>query len=123
MSDQYYKFDVDHDNAVIKIFMRGFWPMDTVKPYFDAKQKAIDDLLAPGTPREALKILIDVSEWEVQHKEVAEYIAIFDHKPDGIKTAVVNRGDALHKMQSKRIATKGYQFFPNKEDAIIWLES
>ena len=122
MSQQHYQFLINYENSRIEIAMIGFWTMEIMDSYVKAKKQALDDIRVTGKSRDDITILFDISEWQLQSKEVAERLAMYDGGNDAFKTAVVTRSDTLHKMQSKRIATQDYWFFSNKAEAEKWLD-
>ncbi len=114
-------FDIKIDSGFIHIALRGFWSAETVPAYYNAKNTAIDQVVATGTPINDVKILFDIREWETQARNVTEMIDALDDR--GIKAAVIAQSAMLPRKQSERLAGDNYQFFGTKEEAIAWLKS
>ncbi len=116
-----YDIQFESGTNLIHIALRGFWSVETVSEYYDAKNIAIDKVIASGCSINNVRILFDIREWDTQSREVGEMILALDDR--GVKGAVIAQKAMLPRKQSERLAGSNYQFFATQEAALTWLNS
>lgn len=116
-------FDVvpDHDLRMLRLKLRGFWDDGTMVRYLNAIRGAMADLQRTGGCK---SILIDMSDFPIQSKAVAEGHARQLHyvrDRGGIRVAFVMQS-ALSKLQAARVASDtGNSTFDTEQAALDWL--
>jgi len=118
-------FDVTVDPALrlMRITMRGFWSAMTMAEYSSVVRRKMGMMLSG---RGCRYILIDMIDFPIQSKEIAEGHAAFLRivsERGGTRVALVMQS-ALSKLQAARVASDtGHATFDSEEAAIAWLLS
>ncbi len=116
-----FEIEINNQNAMILIKLHGFWSVDEVARYFQAKEEASQSLIDSGISQDMIKMLIDGSDWDIQNSEVAKHMLQTNSLK--VKTAAISNDQAIASQQAKRVASEWFQFFKNKRDAIHWLNN
>lgn len=118
--DPSFSFDLDRRRDLLTIKFVGFWTLDTVSKYEEARRLEIRE---GGVPSSRLRILVDRRGQSAQAQNVVNEMAriISDNSSIAQKTAVLF-DSALHRRQSDRINPLSVRTFDNELDAVAWLD-
>lgn len=113
-----YDISIDRARQLMIVKVSGFWKADTFKGYAAEAARAADQLRQAGGFK---VLLIDMSEFPIQSKEVAEMhgrLLIAAQEQYRVKAAVVMKS-ALSRLQAGRVAKlTGSQLFDDADAAL-----
>jgi hypothetical protein len=116
-----YTITIESEHRLMRIEVSGFWSSDVFPGYLAELRRHVEALAPSGGCR---RILVDMSRYPIQPKDVAQAHAnIIAHGKSEMKacTAVV-MSSVLSKLQAKRMANlAGRELFDDEPSARHWL--
>lgn len=116
-------FDIttDHERHLLRIALRGFWDDTIMASYMAEVREKGAELERTGGCK---YILINMVDYEIQSKEVAEAHAenLRRVKKAGVARVALVMQSALSRLQAARVAVDtGHQAFDTEDEALEWL--
>ncbi|HKR24400.1 MAG TPA: hypothetical protein VJS15_04015 [Allosphingosinicella sp.] len=119
MSDKF-TFTLDRDRGLVRISMQGFYSLEDVAAFFDARRKAHSEL---GLPPNAHLTLNDLRGMSVQQQEVIQAfqtgLAVPEEKAR--KLAIVVDAAMARGQANRAINSPDTHYFTDVESAEAWL--
>ncbi|MEG3089208.1 hypothetical protein [Sphingomonas sp. PB4P5] len=116
-----FEVTIDGRRKLLHIVMQGFWNDDTMARYSEiVVQKSSELRRAEGCKR----ILINMSDFPIQSKKIAEGHAAFLRtvRDRGEARVALVMQSALSKLQAARVASDtGHSTFADEAEALAWL--
>jgi hypothetical protein len=119
MSDKF-TFSLDRERGLVRIRMHGFYGLEDVEAFFEARRKAHAEL---GLPRNAHMTLNDLRGMKIQQQEVIHAfqkgLAVPEEKARRLAVVV---DAAMARLQANRaIASEDTRYFTDPGSAEAWL--
>lgn len=120
------EFDIklNHTRRLLLVEVRGFWSVDVTAAYFADLAPLLSDIRRTG---QTYDVLSDMTEWQVQSREVQSTIQTYFERPWPGRRAFVVSG-ALLRLQVARVVPSivrdpDVKIFETRNDGLAWLEA
>ena len=119
MSDKF-TFTLDRDRGLVRISMQGFYTLDDVAAFFEARRKAHAEL---GLPRNAHLTLNDLRGMQIQAQEVIQAFQLGLAVPEekARKLAIVVDAAMARGQANRAINSADTHYFTDLASAEAWL--
>lgn len=116
-----FEITADQDRQLLWIRMWGFWDAEMMSVYLQEVRRKLRHL---QTSKGCRSILIDMTDYPIQSRDVAEGHAanLRVVRDRGEARVALVMQSALSKLQAARVAhDTGHATFPTEQDALAWL--